>query len=159
MILLRVVRKGNRNEVILARWRSRDPEGLCPVEAAATLLHQVLADRAEKGIQGELAAEPLFGPNLNNKTLGAFVKAGAASQGITGCDAYSLRVGGTQHLAAHLREHENLDIAGGWCKGSDMPRHYAGHSIETTRWWAELMVQPVGLLSTGLDQRPATFHF
>ena len=57
-----------------------------------------------------------------------------------------------------MQEQEGLHSAGGWQAGSAMPRHYAGHAIESTRWWAELMVRPVGLLSAGMDQRPLPFH-
>ena len=159
VVLLRVVRKGNNVEVILARWRSRDPEGFCPVEAAAALFHQSLVRHAEAQRTDTVMAErDLFGKDVNSKSLAQFVKGEAARRGVPGCDAYSLRVGGTQHLAAHMQEQEGLHSAGGWQAGSAMPRHYAGHSIESTRWWAELMVRPVGLLSTGMDQRPLPFH-
>ena len=105
-----------------------------------------------------MAERDLFGKGVSHKSLRRFVKEEAGRRGVPGCDAYSLRVGGTQHLAAHMQEQEGLHAAGGWQAGSSMPRHYAGHAVESTRWWAELMVRPVGLLSTGKDQRPLPFH-
>ena len=75
--------------MILARWRSGDKDGFCPVLIASELFHQCLVRHA-------------------------------------------------------------------WAQGSPMPLHYAGASIEATRWWAALMVQPVGLLRAG--GRPA-MHF
>ena len=94
--------------------------------------------------------------NSKNSTTLVETARSAEHRGLMGCDAYSLRVGGAQHLGAHIRQHGELHLAGGWAQGSPMPLHYAGASIEATRWWAALMVQPVGLLRAG--GRPA-MHF
>ena len=151
VVLLRTRRKGAGAATILARWKSDDPGGLCPVEAAGALFHQELVRHAERDDGSELMADqPLFGRRgLTPQRLKAFVQACAAARGVPGCDAYSLRVGGAQHLGAHIRQHGDLHAAGGWAQGTGMAQHYAGTCIESTRLWSRLMVQPVGLLGVG----------
>ena len=157
VILMQVRRKGGHRPVILARWRSGDKDGFCPVLIASELFHQCLVRHAEEDDEDEsLAGKPAFGSGGTSDKLRAYVKRSAEHRGLMGCDAYSLRVGGAQHLGAHIRQHGELHLAGGWAQGSPMPLHYAGASIEATRWWAALMVQPVGLLRAG--GRPA-MHF
>ena len=150
VVLLRTVRKGATEPTTLARWRSQDPDGFCPVEIASTLYHRALVRLAEAGESPALSEEArLFGTGTTATSLRTYVREGAASRGVFGCCAYSLRVGGAQHLGAHIRQHGDMHMAGGWEEDSPMPRHYAGVCIESSRWWSALMVQPVGLLATG----------
>ena len=125
---------------------------------AGALFHQELTRHVEEDEEDALMADrPIFGPEFNGQALVAYVRRAAESRGVLGCDAYSLRVGGAQHLGAHIQQHGDLHLAGGWRKGSPMPRHYAGASIEATRWWAAHMIQPVGLLQAG-DRPTLSFN-
>ena len=72
----------------------------------------------------------------------------AAGLGLAGLNAYSLRVGGAQHLKAHLDpglSHDALRWAGVWADDA-MASYYGGRSIEAFRSHARLMVQPTAVL-------------
>ena len=158
VVLVRTVRKGATEPTILARWRSLDPDKFCPVEVASALYHNELVRRAMADLPADLPGEALlFGPGTTAASLRAYVRDGAAERGVPGCSAYSLRVGGAQHLGAHIRQHGDLHLAGGWDVSSPMPSHYAGAAIESTRYWSILMVRPVGLLSTGSTRSRGRF--
>ena len=68
--------------------------------------------------------------------------------GLRGLNAYAMRVGGAQHLKAHLHpglSHDALRRAGVWADDA-MANYYGGRSIEAFLSHARLMVQPTAVL-------------
>ena len=90
---------------------------------------------------------PLF-PNAGGAPFAEWLGREAAGLGLPGLNAYSLRVGGAQHLKAHLDpglSHDALRWAGVWADDA-MVNYYGGRSIEAFRSHARLVVQPTAVL-------------
>ena len=86
---------------------------------------------------------------VSSGALYASLDAGVTGAGgLRGLNAYAMRVGGAQHLKAHLDpglSHDALRWAGVWADDA-MANYYGGYSIEAFRSHARLMVQPTAVL-------------
>ena len=87
-------------------------------------------------------------PNAGGAPFVSWLNREAAGLGLRGLNAYAMRVGGAQHLKAHLDpglSHDALRWAGVWADDA-MANYYGGYSIEAFRSHARLVVQPTAVL-------------
>ena len=128
------------------RW----PSGLryfCPVRAMAFWWAWSWTAHLTHAGPSTFGSRPLF-PNAGGAPFVSWLNREAAGLGLRGLNAYAMRVGGAQHLKAHLDpglSHDALRWAGVWADDA-MANYYGGYSIEAFRSHARLVVQPTAVL-------------